>query len=74
LSHARATASADYIKERITNPHRITAKGFGELQLANGCACEGETESGCSEADHRLNRRSEFIVIKNNSPASVVER
>ncbi len=74
LSQARATASADYIKERITNPHRITGKGFGEVQLANACACEGETESGCSEADHRLNRRSEFIVTKNNSPATVVER
>lgn len=74
LSQARATASADYIKARITNPNRITGKGFGELQLANGCSCEGETESGCSEADHRFNRRSEFIITKNNSPAGVVER
>ena len=30
LSSKRAKASAQYIKERITNPDRIYGKGFGE--------------------------------------------
>lgn len=30
LSQKRATSSADYIKQRITNPNRITGKGYGE--------------------------------------------
>jgi len=30
LSHNRATSSAKYIKDRITNPERIYGKGYGE--------------------------------------------
>lgn len=64
LSQARANSSVDYIKKRITNPERITGKGFGENRLVNACGCEGDEISTCSEEDHRMNRRSEFIVTK----------
>jgi len=30
LSQKRATSSADYIKQKITNPSRITGRGYGE--------------------------------------------
>jgi peptidoglycan-associated lipoprotein len=37
---------------------RLTAKGYGETQLVNKCA-DGVQ---CSEAEHQLNRRSQFII------------
>jgi outer membrane protein OmpA-like peptidoglycan-associated protein/tetratricopeptide (TPR) repeat protein len=65
LSDRRAKRSVNYIQKRITNPSRISGKGFGENQLVNDCACEGDVASDCSEEDHQLNRRTEFIIIKN---------
>jgi outer membrane protein OmpA-like peptidoglycan-associated protein/tetratricopeptide (TPR) repeat protein len=64
LSANRAKASAAYIKKRITNPKRVTGKGYGESQLKNNCNCEGDIISTCSEAEHQLNRRTEFIIVK----------
>ena len=39
---------------------RITGKGYGEKQLVNKCG----NDVICSDADHALNRRSEFIVYQ----------
>lgn len=64
LSDKRAKSSVDYIKKRITKPSRITGKGFSESKLVNDCACDDNTLSGCSELQHQLNRRTEFIIIK----------
>jgi len=66
LSDNRAKASAEYIKKRITNPERIYGKGYGESRLKNNCGCEGPVKSTCSEEEHQLNRRTEFIIIKLN--------
>jgi len=60
LSERRAKSSAQYIKERITNPERIYGKGYGETQLVNGCADGVE----CTEKQHQQNRRTEFKIIK----------
>lgn len=64
LSNKRALASAEYIKNRIVNPWRITGKGYGESRLVNGCACEGKVVSHCTEEEHQANRRTEFILVK----------
>ena len=64
LSDNRAKASSDYIKSRITNPARISSKGYGETKLITDCACEGTVLSTCSEEDHQKNRRTEFIIVK----------
>ena len=64
LSDARAKSSAEYIRKKITNPERIYGVGFGETKLLNGCACEGTVKSTCSEADHQMNRRTEFKIMK----------
>jgi outer membrane protein OmpA-like peptidoglycan-associated protein/tetratricopeptide (TPR) repeat protein len=64
LSGNRAKASAEYIQKRITNPSRISGKGYGESRLLNDCGCEGTVKSTCSEEQHQLNRRTEFIIIK----------
>lgn len=64
LANKRAKASADYIKQRITKPSRISGKGYGETKLVNACSCEGNVISTCTEEDHQKNRRTEFIIIK----------
>lgn len=64
LSDNRAKASVDYIRKRITNPSRITGKGYGETRLVNGCACDVQSVNGCSEEEHQKNRRTEFIIKK----------
>ncbi|MDA7803750.1 OmpA family protein [Crocinitomix sp.] len=60
LSEKRAQASANYIKERISNPERIFGKGFGESRLVNGCS-DGVK---CTEEQHQENRRTEFIITR----------
>ena len=64
LSDNRAKASAEYIKNKITNPERIYGKGYGETNLINGCACEDNVVSNCPEEEHQQNRRTEFIIVK----------
>jgi outer membrane protein OmpA-like peptidoglycan-associated protein len=64
LSDKRATASAEYIQARITNPSRIAGKGFGETNSLNDCVCEDNVMSDCPKEQHQQNRRTEFIVLK----------
>ena len=83
LSQRRATSSAEYIKQRITNPNRITGKGYGETKkltvtqethdkydflpvgqiLDNNFIYSLTKEQ--QEIAHQLNRRTEFVIIKN---------
>jgi outer membrane protein OmpA-like peptidoglycan-associated protein len=61
LSNQRATSSRDYIVSRGIDSNRIeSAIGFGETQLIN--RCDGSVK--CTEEDHQLNRRTQFIIIK----------
>lgn len=59
LSRRRNRATIKYI---VTvggiNPERLTGKGYGERELVNRCA-DGVP---CSEKEHQLNRRSDFII------------
>lgn len=65
LSQKRADASADYIKSRIKDPWRISGKGYGESKILNGCTCEGpKKQPKYTEAQHSVNRRTEFLVVK----------
>jgi len=63
LSDNRAKSSAEYVRDRITNPERIYGKGYGESKLVNECACEGKKVSNCTEEEHQLNRRTEFVIV-----------
>jgi outer membrane protein OmpA-like peptidoglycan-associated protein len=58
LSQRRAQSSAAYITGKGIAPERLTAKGYGEKRLLNRCA-DGVD---CSEVQHLLNRRTEFII------------
>ncbi len=64
LSDKRAKVPAWYIKSRITNPERISGKGYGETQAASGCACEGSVAANCTEEEYQKDRRTEFIILK----------
>lgn len=60
LSTRRASSTVNYIIENGIDPSRITGKGYGETQLINGCSDGVE----CTEAQHAMNRRTEFVIIK----------
>lgn len=62
LSNRRAKSAAGYIQARISNPDRLTSKGYGESQLKAVCTCEGPAKSHCTDEQHQLNRRTEFII------------
>lgn len=59
LSERRAKGVADYLVSRGINRGRLVTRGYGESQLKNRCA-DGVN---CSEAEHRVNRRTEFRVL-----------
>ncbi len=61
LSDRRAKATRDYIVQQGITDNRIeSAVGYGETQLINKCT----NGVPCTEAQHQLNRRSEFIIVK----------
>ena len=60
LSTRRASSTVNYILEKGIDASRITGKGYGESQLINGCSDGVE----CTEAQHAMNRRTEFVIIK----------
>lgn len=62
LSNRRALSAANYVKARISNPERITYKGYGETMMKVDCPCEGRIRSKCSEEENQLNRRTEFTI------------
>lgn len=62
LSERRAQSTRQYLIKQGIAEERLTAKGYGEARLVNDCGCEPTNVSSCSEAEHQLNRRSEFII------------
>ncbi|WP_276381303.1 OmpA family protein [Flavobacterium sp. H4147] len=58
LSENRANATVDYLIEKGISPDRLSGHGYGETRLINKCS----NGVPCTEAEHQLNRRSEFIV------------
>jgi outer membrane protein OmpA-like peptidoglycan-associated protein/tetratricopeptide (TPR) repeat protein len=66
LSDRRAKSTRQYLIGNGIAAERLTAKGYGESQLVNDCGCEPTNESSCSEEEHQLNRRSEFIITSIN--------
>jgi outer membrane protein OmpA-like peptidoglycan-associated protein len=61
LSQRRSESTINYILEKGgISEDRITGRGYGETLLLNDCG----NGSNCSEEDHQLNRRSEFIILE----------
>jgi len=57
LSERRAKSTVQYIISKGITASRISGKGMGELEPKEVC-------NPCTEAQHALNRRSEFLIVK----------
>ena len=60
LSQKRAEATVDYMISKGISANRLQGEGYGETRLVNDCANGVQ----CSEEQHQLNRRSEFIIFE----------
>jgi outer membrane protein OmpA-like peptidoglycan-associated protein len=58
LSERRAKSTVQYIISKGISSDKISGKGFGETEPIVDC------HKDCSEEQHALNRRSEFIIRK----------
>lgn len=58
LSDRRVKATIAWLVQEGIATDRLTGKGYGETQLINHC----HDDVKCSEEEHQLNRRSEFII------------
>ena len=61
LSKRRNKSTIQYIIDRGISASRLTGRGYGETQHVNKCS----NRVKCTEKQHQLNRRSEFIVVAN---------
>lgn len=59
LSNRRAKSSLEWIISKGIDASRITGEGYGETKLVNKCS----NGVRCSEAEHQLNRRTEFVIL-----------
>lgn len=59
LSERRVKSTLAWLVKRGANKEAITGKGYGETELVNKCS----NGVKCSEADHQLNRRTEFVIL-----------
>ncbi len=60
LSERRTKSTIAWLIKNGVAKSRLTGKGYGETQLVNKCADGVE----CTEDEHQLNRRSQFIITK----------
>ncbi|MCK0132444.1 OmpA family protein [Flavobacteriaceae bacterium F08102] len=60
LTKGRARATVDYLLRKGISPKRLTGKGYGETQILNKCV----NGVKCTELEHSVNKRTEFVVIK----------
>lgn len=60
LSERRAKSAKIYLVTEGIDPERVGSRGFGESRILNKCKNGVE----CSDEEHELNRRTEFIITK----------
>lgn len=58
LSDRRAKSTVQYVISKGISANRISGKGMGELEPKVDCGKD------CTEEQHALNRRSEFLIVK----------
>lgn len=58
LSERRAESTIKYIISKGISDKRISGKGYGESEVKVDC------KDNCTEEEHALNRRSEFMIAK----------
>jgi OOP family OmpA-OmpF porin len=60
LSERRVSATKEYLISKGRDEVKLSAEAFGETKLLNEC----DDDTYCPEEKHRVNRRSEFIVLE----------
>lgn len=60
ITKQRADEVVNYLVEKGIEADRLEAHGYGDTQLVNHC----QKDIKCSEAEHKVNRRIEFLVIQ----------
>lgn len=71
LSDDRAKSTMRYlISKGIDHDRIVSADGYGEYRLKNRCS----NGVKCSEQEHLLNRRSDFIIVEKNENMENVQR
>ena len=60
LSEKRGQSALDYLVNKGVPASRLSAIGKGETELLNQC----DNGVKCTEAQHQLNRRTEFKIVK----------
>lgn len=60
LSQRRAESTVNYMISKGISADRLQGEGFGETRLVNECF----NGVSCSNDQHQLNRRSEFIIFE----------
>jgi outer membrane protein OmpA-like peptidoglycan-associated protein len=63
LTERRSNSAIDYIVRRGIEGQRLVAYNYGETRLANHCA-DGVK---CTEAEHAMNRRTDFKLISGSA-------
>lgn len=58
LSQQRATTTRQYLLSKGIEGYRLESEGYGESQPKINCG------DNCTEEEHAINRRSEFMIIK----------
>jgi outer membrane protein OmpA-like peptidoglycan-associated protein/tetratricopeptide (TPR) repeat protein len=58
LSENRAKATVQYLISKNISEDRLTSEGRGETEPINQC------KGGCTEAEYEVNRRSQFVIVK----------
>ena len=58
LSDRRAKSTINWLVKNGVDQSRLIGRGYGEKLLVNNCSDGVE----CTEEEHQLNRRSEFII------------
>ncbi|MBA6152326.1 OmpA family protein [Gelidibacter maritimus] len=58
LSHNRAAATLEYLVENGIDRKRLRSKGYGKHVPLVDCGDD------CTEAEHSINRRCEFLILK----------
>ena len=58
LSQRRAKSTKDWLIKNGITADRLTSEGLGENELVNKCSDNVK----CTEPEHQLNRRSEFVI------------
>lgn len=70
LSQRRANSAKKYLELRGIDGNRIKPVGYGEKKILNKCV-DGVK---CTEAEHRINRRTEFTIIEGPQTIEVERR